>query len=285
MRLVVIGNYSLDVLSEWVTSKFSDIKSKGNTKPTFYGHPIGKAQLGKIIHYKTVGEMYDIKLQFSLPELKSTYGENPYYYIETLLSHGAPGSIFSVLRKNGWATAVLAYYSGMFYDGFDTFDINVTATPEGLENYEAIVGIIFGYIKMLVESGPQEWYYKELSLVQKAEFDFKVIDEEDYFNELSSGGHNQYVPPQHILSHSSLMRRYDSDLISKCISYLNPGNYRLFVGALEHKAVECKFKEKYYSILYDIGELSSHMTSNVECSHDVAKMLHLPERNPFLPEK
>ncbi|KAJ2021616.1 metalloprotease, partial [Coemansia sp. S610] len=69
MRLVVVGNHSLDVLTEWVTSKFSDIASKGNTKPTFEGRPIGKAELGKLIHYKTVREMYLLKLQFSLPEL------------------------------------------------------------------------------------------------------------------------------------------------------------------------------------------------------------------------
>ncbi|KAJ1887356.1 metalloprotease [Coemansia sp. S17] len=50
MRLVVVGNHSLDVLSEWVTSKFSDVKSKGNTKPMFNFHPIGKAELGKVIH-------------------------------------------------------------------------------------------------------------------------------------------------------------------------------------------------------------------------------------------
>ncbi|KAJ2832377.1 metalloprotease [Coemansia sp. 'formosensis'] len=285
MRLVVIGNHSLDVLSEWVASKFSDIKSKGNTKPTFEGHPIGKAQLGKLIHYKTVCEMYELKLQFPLPELMSIYGEKPTAYINSLFDHKESGSIYSVLSKNGWATATNGGSICKTIDGSSIYVIEITATPEGLENYEAIVSIIFGYIKMLVETGPQEWYYKELSLVSKAEFDFKdKEDAENYVCSLSSDGHNQYIPPQHILSHSSLMRRYDADLISKCLSYLNPGNYRLFVGAQEHRAVECKLEEKYYGILHHIADLPSHMMSNVECSHDVAKMLHLPERNPFLPE-
>ncbi|KAJ2788177.1 metalloprotease, partial [Coemansia linderi] len=138
MRLVVVGNHSLDVLTEWVTSKFSDIASKGNTKPTFEGRPIGKAELGKLIHYKTVREMYLLKLQFSLPELKSVYRENPFTYFNTLLGHRGPGSIFSVLRKNGWATAIRASSTGMYYDGFGIYEINIDATPEGLENYEAI---------------------------------------------------------------------------------------------------------------------------------------------------
>ncbi|KAJ1814438.1 metalloprotease [Coemansia sp. RSA 2675] len=105
MRLTVVGNHSLDVLTEWV-SHFSGIASKGNTKPTFEGHPLDKAQLGKLIHFKTVCEKYLIKLQFSLPELKSIYREKPLAYLNTLLDSTEQGSIFSVLRKNGWATAI-----------------------------------------------------------------------------------------------------------------------------------------------------------------------------------
>ncbi|KAJ2051564.1 metalloprotease, partial [Coemansia sp. S2] len=285
MRLVVVGNHSLDMLSEWVTSKFSDVKSKGNTKPKFTFHPIGKAELRKVIHYKTVHEKYELKLQFSLPELKSTYGEKPFAYINALLNHKEPGSIYSVLRKNSWATAISAHSSGMYYDGFGTYDISVAATPEGLENYEAIVSIIFGYINILIENGPQEWYYKELAEINQAEFDFKdKEDAETYARTLSSRGHNQYVPPHQILSHNYLSSGYDADLISKCLSYLNPGNYRLFIGAQEHKAVECKLEEKYYNILHHVADMPSHMTSDVKCSPSVANMLHLPGRNAYLPE-
>ncbi|KAJ2057238.1 metalloprotease, partial [Coemansia sp. S2] len=257
MRLVVVGNHSLDVLSEWVTSKFSD----------------------------TVGKRCKLKLQFSLPELKPIYGAKPFAYINALLTHKEPGSIYSVLRKNGWATAISGYSSGTSYDGFGTYEIGVTATPEGLENYKAIVSVIFGYIKMLIENGPQEWYYQELAEINQAEFDFKDKKYADtYARTLSGEGHNQYVPPQNILSHHYLSSGYDADIISKCLDYLNPSNYRLFIGAQEHKAVECKLEEKYYGVLYNVADLPSHMTSDLKCSPSVAKMLHLPGRNAYLPE-
>ncbi|KAJ2867640.1 metalloprotease [Coemansia aciculifera] len=285
MRLVVVGNHSLDVLSEWVTSKFSAIKSKGITKPMINEHPIDKTVLGKVVHYKTVCEMYELKLQFALPELKSTYGAKPFAFINALISHREAGSIYSLLSKNGWATAISAYSSGMCDDGFGTYTIDIAATPEGLENYEAIVNIIFGYIKMLVESGPQEWYYQELAQISKAKFDFKDKEEaENYARSLSSCGHSQYVPPHEILSHGSLFTGFNADLISKGLRYLNPGNYRLFIGAQEHKAVECKLEEKHYSILHHVADLPLHMISDVKCSRSVAKMLHLPGRNKFLPE-
>ncbi|KAJ2064964.1 metalloprotease, partial [Coemansia sp. S146] len=63
-----------------------------------------------------------------------------------------------------------------------------------------------------------------------------------------------------------------------------PDNYRLFIGAQEHKAVKCKLEEKHYNILYHIADLPSRMALNVKCSRSVAKMLHLPGRNEFLPD-
>ncbi|KAJ2475399.1 metalloprotease, partial [Coemansia sp. RSA 2052] len=171
-----------------------------------------------------------------------------------------------------------------YYDGFGTFSIAITATPKGLENYEAIVSVIFSYINMLIEKGPQEWYYQELSLINKAKFDYKDKEgAETYARTISSGAHNQFVSPQHILSHGALPRGYDANLISKCLSYLNPGNYRLFIGAQEHKEVECTLEEKHYKILHHISDLPSHMTLGVNCSPNVAKLLHLPGRNSFLP--
>ncbi|KAJ2015229.1 metalloprotease, partial [Coemansia sp. S85] len=257
MRLTVVGNHSLDVLTEWVASKFSGIASKGNTKPTFEGHPIGKAQLGKLIHYKTVCEKYTLGLQFSLPELKSIYREKPLTYLSTLLDSTEEGSIFSVLRKNGWATAINGSPSNMYNEGFGIYEIDIDATPEGLDNYEAILSIVFGYLKMLAESGPQEWFYQELSLINKAKFDFK--DKEN-------------------------AEDYDAGVISKCLQYLNPSNYRLFIGAKEHKSVECKLEEKYYGVPHNIAELPPHLTSNVKCSRSMSKQLHLPGHNAFLPD-
>ncbi|KAJ2329455.1 metalloprotease, partial [Coemansia sp. RSA 2681] len=284
MRLVVAGNYSLDLLTELVASKFSAVKSKGNTTPKFDSIPLGKAELGKLIRYKTVGERYELRMQFALPEIKSIYKERPFDYINSLLGHKEPGSIYSVLRKNGWATGISASSSGSYYDGFGIYSIDITATPKGLENYEAIVSIIFSYINMLIEKGPQEWYYQELSLISKAKFDYKNKEgAQIYVRTISGSAHNQFAFPQHILSHGALPRGYDADLISKCLSYLNPGNYCLFIGAQEHKVVECTLEEKHYKILHHISDLPSHMTLGVNCSPNVAKLLHLPGRNSFLP--
>ncbi|KAJ2467117.1 metalloprotease, partial [Coemansia sp. RSA 2322] len=160
MRLVVVGSHSLDELTEWAASKFSAVISKGNITPRFGCHLLSSAEIGKVIRYKTVGEKFNLELEFSIPEIKSTYR--------------SPGSIFSMLRKNGWATSLFASSNSGCDDGFTIYRIGVTATPKGLEEYQAIVGLIFAYVKMLKEQGPQEWYFQELAIVKKAKYDYKA---------------------------------------------------------------------------------------------------------------
>ncbi|KAJ1998929.1 metalloprotease [Coemansia thaxteri] len=240
MRLVVVGNHSLDVLTEWTVSKFSAVKSKGNTTPNIDCRLLSSAEIGKVVRYKTVGEQYQLELQFSIPEINN---------------------------------------------GFGHFRIGVTATPKGLEEYQAIVSLIFAYVQMLKEQGPQEWYFQELALVKKAKYDYKAREDVcDYACDITSRSHNKYVPPNHILSHSELLGNYDAELISACLHFINPQNYRLFIGAQEHKSVDCHLKEKHYDILHHIADLPVCLTSD-ECAGSASgESIHLPARNVFLPD-
>ncbi|KAJ1997902.1 metalloprotease [Coemansia thaxteri] len=285
MRLVVVGNHSLDVLTEWTVSKFSAVKSKGNTTPNIDCRLLSSAEIGKVVRYKTVGEQYQLELQFSIPEIKSAYRHKPFGYISSLLVHEGPGSIFSVLRNNGWATSLLAKPYDENSNGFGHFRIGVTATPKGLEEYQAIVSLIFAYVQMLKEQGPQEWYFQELALVKKAKYDYKAREDVcDYACDITSRSHNKYVPPNHILSHSELLGNYDAELISACLHFINPQNYRLFIGAQEHKSVDCHLKEKHYDILHHIADLPVCLTSD-ECAGSASgESIHLPARNVFLPD-
>ncbi|KAJ2000357.1 metalloprotease, partial [Coemansia thaxteri] len=235
MRLVVVGSHSLDELTEWAASKFSAVISKGNITPRFGCHLLSSAEIGKVIRYKTVGEKFNLELEFSIPEIKSTYRSKPFGYISSLLAHKGPGSIFSMLRKNGWATSLFASSNSGCDDGFTIYRIGVTATPKGLEEYQAIVGLIFAYVKMLKEQGPQEWYFQELAIVKKAKYDYKARENvQSYARNVASDAHNEYVLPNHLLSQDELLGNYDAELISACLGFINPQNYRLYIGAQEH---------------------------------------------------
>ena len=40
-------------------------------------------------------------------------------------------------------------------DGFSYFGVNVGVTPEGLQHSDEIVDVVFQYVRMLKEQGPQ----------------------------------------------------------------------------------------------------------------------------------
>ncbi|KAJ2762187.1 metalloprotease [Coemansia sp. BCRC 34490] len=55
MKLAVVGNHTLDQLTEWAVSKFSAVKDKGDTSLKLDSHPLGPNELGKVIFYETLG--------------------------------------------------------------------------------------------------------------------------------------------------------------------------------------------------------------------------------------
>ncbi|KAJ2761000.1 metalloprotease [Coemansia sp. BCRC 34490] len=73
MKLAVVGNHTLDQLTEWAVSKFSAVKDKGDTSLKLDSHPLGPNELGKVIFYETLEDSNEIMLVFPVPNAESKY--------------------------------------------------------------------------------------------------------------------------------------------------------------------------------------------------------------------
>ncbi|KAJ1734845.1 metalloprotease, partial [Coemansia sp. Benny D160-2] len=73
MKLAVVGNHTLDQLTEWAVSKFSAVKDKGDTSLKLDSHPLGPNELGKVIFYETLEDSNGITLVFPVPNAESKY--------------------------------------------------------------------------------------------------------------------------------------------------------------------------------------------------------------------
>ncbi|KAJ2806697.1 metalloprotease, partial [Coemansia guatemalensis] len=285
MKLAIVGNYTTDQLVEWAVAKFSDIESKGNTKLQYSGHPLDSSVLGKIVYFETVGEHYVLNLEFAMPEMKSMYAAGPDKYILTLLNNEGPGSLVSYLKEKEWASAVDGHMENPEYDGFNIFSLLVEMTPKGYEEYENIVHAVFAYLQMLADNGPQQWIHEELRAI--SDLDFKYLKKPKSMNtalEMSSGSHNEYVVPEHYLTKDSLVRNYNAKAISDMLSYLNPQNYRIFIGAQSHSKLNCTEREKFYNVAYHLATLPPSLTSGMSLNWKKSYGFHLPTQNKFLPE-
>ncbi|KAJ1937390.1 hypothetical protein GGF37_005229, partial [Kickxella alabastrina] len=283
MKLVVAGNHTLDQLTEWAVSMFSEVESKGNTKPVLSEHTLSKSELGKVVSFETVNDIYDIVLMFALPELKSTYRSNPILYIRTLLGRQGKGSLYSYLQKRGWITDIDANSFGLYDDGSSMFYIGIDATPDGMDNYADIVRAIFAYMDMLTKQGLQKWYHDELHSVNAISYHFYERSNIGHWvTHMPGKMHNEQINLEHILSAGQITGEFNSSLVADIINYLNPNNYMLMVGAKKHRDVECDIKEQYYGIKYNVVNMPATLKPEQSSFAEYEDVFSMPVPNAYL---
>lgn len=99
-------------------------------------------------------------MTFQLPCLHKSYGAKADHYVSHLVGHEGAGSLLSLLKARGWATAL---YAGVEEDGYSQnsccylFTVNVTLTEAGLAAGPGYglgpVGLLFSYLRLLRETG------------------------------------------------------------------------------------------------------------------------------------
>ncbi|KAJ1845875.1 metalloprotease, partial [Coemansia sp. RSA 2703] len=285
MRLVIVGNHSLDQMTEWAVSMFTDVKSKGDTRPVVPFHPFGKNELGKVLRYESIGECNSITLVFALPDVRALYKTNPFAYISSLLARADKGSVLYYLKSRGFATNIGVVIDDWSAGQFNMFKVKVHATPLGIQRYDDIVHAVFAYLQMLVQEGPQQWYYDEIKTISDANYRFsKQQNALDLRQLILSSIHNDYVRPEHIVYKGLPMGNFMPHLVTQYMNYLVPTNYVLVIQAKSHKDVECTSEERFYGIKYNISDLPSDLTTDFAIDKQLASQLYLPTPNPYLPK-
>ncbi|KAJ2442956.1 metalloprotease, partial [Coemansia sp. RSA 2424] len=284
MKLVVCGNHSLDRLVEWAASKFSDIKSNGDNVQRIFDHPLSAENLGKAVYVETIDDKHTINITFPVPYTKAMYRHDPFAYIAHLIGHEGQGSIKAYLRKQGWVANLSASANTDENKGFAEFSIYINSAPEGLEHYVDVLHAVFAYVQMLVASGPQEWIYLEIATLRRIMFDSRKKPTAlacvlNYLHLI----HNEYVAPEHVLSKDSMYETFNYDDILHCLSFINPNNFRVFLGAAKHKSVDCSEIEPYFGTRYHVDSISSDLLIGLASDATHIKSLCLPERNVFMP--
>ncbi|KAJ2067654.1 metalloprotease [Coemansia sp. S2] len=285
MKLVVYGNHTLDQLVEWAASKFSNVKSRGDSVQRIVDHPVSAEFLGKAVYYETVNDTHTMSIYFPVPDVKAMYRSDPFNYIFHLISHKGHGSITAHLKKKGWATGLSVFTSIGENKGLNEFNIAISATPEGLDRYEDILRVVFAYVQMLVSSGPQEWIQQDVSSMMKIDFNNEdKIDAIPWVTNYAYLIHNEYVAPEHILSKDKAYEMFDFDTILHCLSFISPDNFRVFIGALKHKSVDCSEIEPYFGAAYHVDSLSADLLGELARDDINVDGLSLPEKNAFIPD-
>nr|CAD7462005.1 unnamed protein product [Timema tahoe] len=233
----------LSMLESWVVKSFSGVPN--NRLPpqnfeTFSGGVSFKTpQFTKIYKVEPVKDTQEVELCWVMPSLLSLYRSKPHHYLSSVIGHEGKGSLLSYLRKKVW---VLELYSGNSECDFEhnsmyaLFTVTFLLTDEGMKHLQQVLEALFGYLKLLQTSGPNERYFKEIQTI--ADLSFRYEEESsawDYTEVLSENMH--FYPPEDYITGSDLFYEYNPQAIENCLEMLVPDRVNIMLFNNNEKMV------------------------------------------------
>ena len=289
MKLVVLGKESLEQLESWVVELFSSVKNKDLPRNRWESAlPYGSDQVLTQVFAKPVMDTRSLDFSFTYQNEERLYETHPGRYLSHLIGHEGPGSILAYIKAKGWANGLSAGGMDVCPDS-GLFHISIRLTPEGLKEYKKIVEVVFQYIALIKQSGPQQWVMDELKAMGEVDFRFKQKTPASKFTSRLSSVMQKPLPREWLLSGDRLIRHFDSRMVGQAIDCLKDDNYRLTVVSQDFPG-DWDMKEKWYGTDYRIEKVPEDLQETIRkaiksTAEERPADLHLPHKNEFIPTR
>jgi len=290
MKLVVLGRHSLDELEDMVRTSFEPVKNKSL-------HP-AKIEVdlllpdNKGILIKTVPEKagHTLEIQWLTVSEEKFYRKCPLHYISHLLGHEGDGSLFALIREEGWANALSSGEAATSLSTHSFFSVKIDLTEKGWKNLKTIFFLIFRYIDLIRESFADKepkaksiWH--EMKSLAELRFNFK--DKMNVFSYVSALSHAMQVYSLEDLLEAmyNVPLEYDASLILDALEDLTPEIARVLCASKSLEA-ECSVeKEIWYGTPYSIQKIPEDWLEQcrVDEKTTYVSKLFLPDLNDFIP--
>ncbi|KAF8566494.1 hypothetical protein P879_01935 [Paragonimus westermani] len=312
MTLAIQSYDTLDELESTVREMFEAIPRRTVPAPEYsrFAKSFETKEFNKFYKVCSFKERDVLSIVWPLPSLLSYYKSNPTAVLADLLGDEGEGSILAALRKMHWATGLYAdayLTSGMRNSTFcSIFEVHVHLTKLGHENIQQVCGVIFEYIKVILDSVASETTRVEPSLTEKFSkrspntFQSYLEERQELYkssflyNDPVEALHNceriaemlQLVPHTKVLSARYLIEKIDIELYIRLLKLMTPQR-----ACIVHQSSEFGRNlgsdpswqtESWFNIRYKCEELDKSVLESWNSSLRSATGLHLPFKNIFL---
>jgi insulysin len=137
MKLCVTGRHDISQLEQWVTELFSKVEDKSVVVPN-YNEPkpaYNDKNLGQFLKFIPVKDKDILSFVWYLPSTEKEYKTQPLRYHSHLFGHEGENSLLSFLIAEGLALELSASHDHNLNGAFTNFNIDITLTKKGLDNY------------------------------------------------------------------------------------------------------------------------------------------------------
>lgn len=281
MTLVVHGPQSLDTLESWVRSRFDTLPA-GDQQPYRHKAPLLETeQLPAVLKVEALKDTRRLQLYFPTDSLIAQYHSKPGSYVANLVGHEGPGSLLDTLKEAGLVSGLSAG-SGIDTEENAAFQISMSLTPSGLEQWQEIVALTFRYVDLIREQGIRREFFEEQR--QLGELSFRFAEKSQPIHQVSQLASNLHVvEPEDVLSASYLMDEYAPDRYRQLLDQLRPANALVTILAPGVTDADVP-RTQWYDTPYAIKRLEAENLTDPGTLAPLAEDLTLPGPNPFIPE-
>ena len=123
MRLCVIGREDLDTLERMVADLFAPVPNTNATVARHNGPAFTHERLGQQVFYRPIRDLREVRMHFQVPFVDLGDMAHSNWLVSHVIGHEGPGSLLSLLRKEGFALGLSA--STYRHATFTLFSINI----------------------------------------------------------------------------------------------------------------------------------------------------------------
>ncbi|XP_074599458.1 nardilysin-like [Brevipalpus obovatus] len=291
MNVVVQGEYDLKTLESMVIKYFSRIHpatdqvnpylSVFNEKEDFpYTDDFFKLHY---IEYPKSGDY--LRLTWWLPPRFNCYKTRPLWYVTSVLGHEGKGSLFSYLKRKGYALELMAGNDESLeqMNQFQAlFVIDVKLTEFGLKNVDKVASCIFSAIKKIGEEGPLRRLIDEDHAIRV--YSFRYTNEPKAMKNCTKLSENLCTfDPEHCIIGTKMCLGSSEAKISEAFKYLVPEKANKII--LSKKAFEqfnAPTKTDFWlDAKFKVSDVPKSWSPG-DAPSDFLAEFHQPEVNPYI---
>lgn len=279
MTATIIGNYSVEELKEKAHTYFADIPNHDAAEPTIDVPVVTDAERNLQIFYQPQMEMRILQIDFTIDNNIDQFAYKPNELVAYLINSEMPGTPGAFLREQEWADSLGAYAQPNAYGNGGRFVVQAELTDSGMENREAIAGLLFNYLDTLREEGISEDYFDELGTVLNNRFQFlQRSNAFNYATQLAAA--MQHYPLENIVDYSYRLDAFNSDAVNQVLQQLRPDNARVWFISPEEEVDQ---RLHFFDGEYRVAELNPDIIDQWRTqAQDIE--VNLPSVNTLLPE-
>ncbi len=278
MRLVVLGAQSLDELQALVEPMFSPVLNRSVQGQGIEAPLFEPGSLPLLVEIKPQASARELQLMFPVADYQDEYRAQPLAYLGNLVGHEGEGSLLSRLKAEGLAES-LAASTALQWDGGSLFGVTITLTEKGVEEYEEILQLLFGYMDMLREEGPRERLYREQQQLAELSFRFQEKGSPISYVMRLADAMRQYAP-EDLLRGPYMMDDYQPAMLAELMDRIRPENALVILQA---PSVETDRVSPWYFTPYSLEALAGEVPASW-AGEGAGEGFHLPAPNTFIAE-